>query len=263
MLSFIAHKLQPFVPVPVYRTVFSYVARRNGNRWLQTKGVFDLALKIAERFDYTVQTGPFKGMKYTRAAILSRHSTPNLIGQYERQIYPILMEAASRVDSVIDIGHAEGYYAVGMALLGKRVVAFDADPHERRICRAMAKLNGVAERVSIQRWCSGETLRTLTRTGRALIISDIDGGELDLFAPEVISDLRHCDLIVELHAKTAKENALFAERFRTTHQVEIIDHPKEPSGVALIDFLGPDAPRMATEYRLFQQWMIALSKGAS
>jgi hypothetical protein len=260
MLSFVAHKLQPFVPVPVYRTLWSHVARRNANRWLKREGVFDLALKVAERFDYTAQTGPFKGLKYTRAAVLSRHATPNLIGQYERQIYPILMEAASRVESVIDIGHAEGYYAVGMALLGKRVVAFDADPHERRICRAMAKLNGVAERYQIQSWCSGETLRMLTRTERALIISDIDGGELDLFAPEVIADLRHCDLIVEMHSKTAKENEPFVQRFLTTHQVEIIDHPNEPNGVALIDFLGPDAPRMATEYRPFQQWMIALSK---
>jgi hypothetical protein len=186
-LSGIAHTLQPFIPAPVYRAVCAHVGRRNANRWLKEQGVFDLALEVAEHFGYTVQSGPFKGMKYTRPTVLSRHATPTLIGQYEREIYPSLMEAAGRVEAVIDIGHAEGYYAVGLALLGKRVIV----------------------------------------------------------------------------AETPEENQTFVRRFLGTHRVEIIDHPREPVGAERIAFLGADAPRMATEYRSFQQWLIASSNDAT
>jgi FkbM family methyltransferase len=56
-----------------------------------------------------------------------------------------------RCDLVIDIGSAEGYFAIGIARLGKRVIAFDADPHERRICKVMASLNEVSERLTRRR----------------------------------------------------------------------------------------------------------------
>ena len=259
--SKIAQKIQPLVPTSIYRAVWAYVARRNANRWLRSQGVFTLALNVAERFDYSVQSGIFKGLKYPRSAVLSRHATPMLIGQYERQIYPALTAASAKTSLVIDIGHAEGYFAVGFALRGKRVVAFDVDPHERRLCRQMAKLNGVTDHISFRRWCSPETLHSLTRREPALIISDIDGGEIDLFQPELIRSLSHCDLVIELHAATREDNQLFVNRFLNSHTVEVIDHPQEAAGVDLIASLGPEAPRMAHEYRGFQQWMIASAKG--
>jgi hypothetical protein len=260
MMSQVAHKIRPLIPAAVYRSIWAWVARRNSNRWLESQGVFALATQVAERFNYKVQSGIFEGMQYTPSAILSRHATPMLIGQYERQIYPALIEASERTGLVIDIGHAEGYFAVGFALRGKRVVAFDIDPAERRICREMAKLNGVSDRISFRRWCSPETLRALTGTERALIISDIDGGEIDLFQPELIASLRHCDLVVELHAQTPQENQPFVDLFRDSHSIEVIDHPREPAGVDLIASLGAEAPRMAHEYRWMQQWMIARVK---
>jgi hypothetical protein len=258
--SSIAHKLRPLIPAAVYRSLWAYVGRKKANQWLKDQGVFTLALQVAERFDYTVQSGIFKGMKYVRSAVLSRHATPMLIGQYERQIYPALTEASGKTGLVIDIGHAEGYFAVGFALLGKRVVAFDVDPHERRICREMAKVNGVVDRISFRRWCTPETLLSLARNERALIISDIDGGEVELFKPELIANLRHCDLIIELHADTPEENQRFVNLFRDSHKIEVIDHPPDAARVDLIACLGADAPRMAYEYRGFQQWMIASAK---
>lgn len=115
MLFAIARTLKPIIPRPLYRSLQMYAARATANRWLDRMGVFPLALKVAERFDYSVQAGPFTGMKYTRSAMLSRHATPALLGVYERQLYPFLEAAAQRCDFVVDLGSAEGYYAVGMA----------------------------------------------------------------------------------------------------------------------------------------------------
>jgi hypothetical protein len=248
------------LPARVYGSIQAHAGRRLANRWLRNNGVFELALKVAERFGYEVQSGPFQGMKYTRAAVLSRHATPSLLGQYERQIYPSLVAAAGQADMVIDIGHAEGYYAVGFARLGKRVIAFDANPHERRVCQEMAQVNGVADRIELRPWCTGATLRELTQGKRAMILSDIDGGEVALFTADVISSLGHCDLIVEVHGANQEANAPFVNLFRATHDVEVIEDPKTPGGVEMLSFLGEDGPRMATEYRPFQQWIVARAR---
>ena len=249
--------MQRLLPESVYGSLRAHAGRRLANRWLRDNGVFEIALKVADRFHYEVQSGPFKGMKYTRSAVLSRHAIPSLLGQYERQIYPALLAAAAEADVIIDVGHAEGYYAVGLARMGKRVVAFDADWHERRVCRAMAAANGVADRITVRSWCSGEALRELTQGQRALIFSDIDGGELYLFTEDVIDSIRHCAVIVEVHGASSDENEKFVRRFRASHQVEVLDHPGNPGGVELLSFLGEDALRMATEYRPFQQWIVA------
>jgi SAM-dependent methyltransferase len=263
MRSTFARTLEALVPARVYRALWSYMARRRANRWLRSRGVFELAVRVAEHFDYEVQSGPFKGMKYTRQAILSRHATPNLIGQYEQQIYPALMDAAGPAELIIDVGHAEGYYAVGLARLGKKVVAFDADPHERRVCHEMTRLNAIpSDRLSIRSWCSPNALRRLTRNKRALIFCDIEGGELELLTSATIADLSKCDLIVELHAAGPVENLEFVSRFLKTHQVEVINHSSEPRGAELLAFLGADAQRMAAEYRPPQQWMVARPKAA-
>jgi len=97
----------------------------------------------------------------------------------------------------------------------------------------------------------------LTQGRRALIFSDIDGGELYLFTEDVIDSIRHCALIVEVHGASSEENEKFVRRFRASHEVEVLDHPSNPGGVELLSFLGEDALRMATEYRPFQQWIVA------
>jgi methylase of polypeptide subunit release factors len=52
---------------------------------------------------------------------------------------------------VIDIGAAEGYYAIGFArrLPAARVIASDLDPVARLLCWLLARRNGVGDRVSV------------------------------------------------------------------------------------------------------------------
>jgi hypothetical protein len=256
--------LQAMLPKPLYTSLFTYVGHYTAVQWLGHRNILTLGVKVAERFKYNVQSGLFAGMKYTRRAVVTRHATPNLLGVYERQLTVFIEAAIARCDVVVDIGSAEGYYAVGLAYLtGKKVRAFDSNPRERRICREMAKLNGVAELVSVCGWCSSDTLLKAVGNARAFIISDIEGGELHLFTPAVIRNLARADLLIEMHGATAEENELFAQKFRDTHEVQTIGHPKEVAGSDMITFLGRDALRMATEYRTFQQWIYCSARGQS
>src|SRR5215204_4418004 len=73
------------------------------------------ARDFTARCKHVVQEGPFAGMRYlseTRDPIL-----PKLVGSYEAEIQPWIRAAITqRYRRVIDVGCAEGYYAVGMAL---------------------------------------------------------------------------------------------------------------------------------------------------
>jgi hypothetical protein len=251
----VVNVLSRVLPAQAYRELETRYGRRQAIRWLRREGVLDLALKVAEHFDYTVQAGPFRGMRYTRAAVITHHTTPNLLGTYERQLYPFLNEAASRCDLIVDIGSAEGYFAVGLArLTGRPVMAFDVNGSERQMIREVATLNQVSHRVTVFDWCSSAKLVDLVRGKRALVFCDIDGGEFSLFTPDVVEALRGCDVFIELHG-APEENRGLIERF-VGRDPTILDHPKETAGAASLTFLGADATRMATEYRGFQQWLV-------
>jgi hypothetical protein len=247
--------LRSVLPPQAYRELETRYARRGAVRWLRQKGVLDLTLKVAEHFDYTVQDGPFRGMRYTRSAVSTHHATPNLLGTYERQLYPLLLEAAGRCDMVIDIGSAEGYFAVGLArLTGRPVVAFDVNSMERQNVGKMAELNQVSHLVTVSDWCVSAKLVDLVRGKRALVFCDIDGGEFSLFNSEAIEALSGCDVFIELHG-TPEENRSLTERFVGREPI-ILDHPKEITGSERLAFLGEDAARLSTEYRGFQQWLV-------
>ena len=98
-----------------------------------------------------IMQGPFAGMEYVTSATEGA-LTPRLIGTYESELHPYLATfAAKPLDCVIDVGCAEGYYAVGLARLmpGVTVHAFDIQEKARLACAELAAKNGVTDRVII------------------------------------------------------------------------------------------------------------------
>ena len=152
--------------------------------------------------ELTVRSGPFKGMKYSQAEAAGSALIPKLLGSYECELHPVIERWIARgYDDVIDVGCAEGYYATGMAmrLPQARVHAYDIDETARQLCAAMVKLNGVADRVSIQTSCTPETLITFPKPGRTLVIVDCEAYEKVLFTPAVRDALKNCDVLIEMH----------------------------------------------------------------
>lgn len=61
--------------------------------------------------------GPFEGMKYPSLRAAGSALVPKLIGTYEIELTPYIMKIIEKNYSIIlNIGSAEGYYAVGLAL---------------------------------------------------------------------------------------------------------------------------------------------------
>jgi hypothetical protein len=172
-----------------------------------------------------IWSGPFQGMEYqasaTEGAVL-----PRLLGVYESELHRHLLAfAAEGLDCVIDVGCAEGYYAVGLARLMPQVTiyAHDIDPKAQAACAALAAKNGVAERVIV----GGEFKPTDFEAfagRRALVMVDTEGAELDILRPDLSPALAGVNLIVETHdvIKPGIYDTLL-ERFRPTHDMIRID----------------------------------------
>lgn len=168
-----------------------------------------------------VFTGPFKGMRLSND-IMPNFLLSRYVGAYEHELAPTVSAAAALpYDDVINIGCAEGYYAVGMARLmpNTRVHAFDILASAREKCARLAALNGVADRLRIGELFTPERFADFAGR-RALVICDIEGGEFSLLDPVASPALADMDLIVEIHTNGADRTAeSFQRRFEDTHIV--------------------------------------------
>ncbi|NDY91348.1 class I SAM-dependent methyltransferase [Ideonella livida] len=170
-------------------------AQRQLNRWRQQL----LVNTHRQHHGDTVWGGPLAGLRYTQAA--EGATLPRCLGCYEAELHPTLRTLPLvGYQTVIDIGCAEGYYAVGLARLlpHATVLAHDINPAARRACTHLAELNGVSDRVRVGGEVRGEDFATLTQ-GRTLVFCDIEGAEESLLNPQAWPALQAVDLIVEVH----------------------------------------------------------------
>lgn len=173
-----------------------------------------------------VRSGPFAGMDYVvRAA--EGALLPRLLGVYERELHPHLLAFAEEgLDHIIDIGCAEGYYAVGLARLMPDVTvnAYDIDETARRRCGLLAKANGVTDQVVIREEFRGEDFETFKGKGRVLVFIDAEGFEDDILRPDLYPAMAGFNLIVETHPGFRKGvTERLIERFSPTHDITRLD----------------------------------------
>jgi hypothetical protein len=173
-----------------------------------------------------VSGGPFKGMRYPAARSYGSTLLPKLLGSYESELHPALEELLAKdYETIVDIGCAEGYYAIGLALRSARaaIYAFDSSSNARRICADMAELNDLANRIQIGSFCDDRLLRSISLGTRALILSDCEGYEGTLFTSDMAEFLAPHDVIIETHDFIDIElSTKMREAFAKTHHIQSI-----------------------------------------
>ena len=261
MKAILAHVIKSALPARHWTYLQSVRARNHQLHWLKKHRVLDIAKRFSDSNGSSVLYGPFAGMKYPVASILSRHSVPMLLGSYERELHEIIDAALRReYHLVIDVGSAEGYYAVGFALKGRSpVVTFDADARELGLCKAMARLNGVENRITARRWCTPEALRALAAGTRCFILSDCEGYEAELFGDATANVLTRSDVLIEIHGDAYEP---LRERFSKTHAVRtLVASERSASDYSELACLGADGACAVAEYRPpGQRWLYAVSR---
>ena len=149
-----------------------------------------------------------------------------LLGCYESELHPHIERLiAERPEAVIDIGCAEGYYAVGFArrMPWAKVHAYDTNPRGQALCAELAKANGVSDRVVIGDEFKGSDFASFEGQN-VLVLCDIEGAERALLDPMRFPALRAFSVIVECHDDVEKGiSDNLAERFRSSHAVARIE----------------------------------------
>jgi SAM-dependent methyltransferase len=174
-----------------------------------------------------VMSGPFSGMRLRQRAVEGA-SLPKLLGSYEHELHETIEAACRRdIDLVVNLGCADGYYAVGLArrMPNVTVVAVDIDEEARDVCAEVAALNGVEDRVRVSAELGADELQALlagaiSQGRNCLVLCDTEGAEDELLDPASCRSLSACDVLVELHAVARPGiTSRLPERFAATHDV--------------------------------------------
>jgi len=171
-----------------------------------------------------VLSGPFAGMPYLNEVIWGP-ITPKWIGSYEAELHGVVEQLiAGQCRRIVNVGCAEGYYAVGLArrIPNANVVAFDLDPIARKQTARLASLVGVADRVEVRGNCTAPVLDELVGY-RTLLGVDIEGFEIQLLDPQTVRNLARTSLLVEIHPSPPFDLAgvakMLGDRFEPTHSL--------------------------------------------
>lgn len=228
--------------------------------------------EIARETGGIVTAGPFKGMRIDpKTSWGTGDIVPKLLGCYEAELAEALERLkAEAFDAVLNIGSAEGYYAIGTAMIlnTPKVIAMDIDPAAQAATARNAERNGVTEKVESRGGIDAAGLTALLNDlPRSLVVCDCEGFEIDLIAPTVIASGTRATFIIECHDFIGREiTDELSTRFAPTHEVEIIrEGPRDPNAYHLLQGRDSlDRWLAVCEFRpQTMSWIVATPKPAA
>lgn len=174
----------------------------------------------------SVVSGPFQGMRYIAWAQGSSHS-PKILGTYEKELHPVIELIKTKpFNCIIDIGAAEGYYAVGLATFSEnrtRLIAYEMAEKGRNLLMQLAELNQV-KNIQVLGECTPSDLSGVIKPNQnCLVVCDVEGFEIELLDPEAVPNLASASILVEVHdqVRPGATEQLY-QRFQSTHSIKEI-----------------------------------------
>lgn len=183
-----------------------------------------------------VMGGPFQGLALPDAMSWG-DLAPKLLGIYESELAGAVDAlVAGKPSRVVNVGCAEGYYAVGLArrLPGIEVIAYDTDPSAQALSALCASLNGVP--LTVRGTCAPEELAALARSEpRLAVVLDCEGFERELLlaTPDAF---RTTSVLVECHDTIHPGiTDRIAQAFAQSHTVtRLVQGARNPHAIPLL-----------------------------
>ena len=160
-------------------------------------------LDVSEIFQNKVAYGIFKGMKLSNNIWWGKFDiATKLLGQYELHILDKIIDLSDEFETFIDIGAADGYYAVGAVFsnLYSKSICFEISEFGRQVIEENSTINQVSDKIQIHGIANQKVMNSVLEIeNKALILIDIEGGEFDLLTSEFLLVCKNSKLIIELH----------------------------------------------------------------
>mgnify|MGYP001177709065 CR=1 FL=1 len=164
-----------------------------------------LSLEVFEIMRGKVKFGPFKGLKLSKNCAWGKLDLGSqCLGLYEKQLLSEIEKIKPKeFSNFINIGAADGYYAIGMLMSKKiqRALCFEKSIKGRNSIIENWKLNNCVGKLEIQNKADEKNLLKLPKRflDKALIIIDIEGDEFDILSKNVLETIRNTTIIIEIH----------------------------------------------------------------
>lgn len=186
---------------------------------------------LKERYSFVIAHGPFKGMLLAEDVWWSGNDRiTQTLGVYEEHVLKKLrLFSGQGAKRFIDIGAADGYFAVGMAYakIYSEVYAFEIDLKGQEKIKENAIRNSCSDAVQVFGEANIALLSgLLSSENRSSILIDIEGAEYNFLNNQMLSVLKDNYIICELHpwvVENGKERqALLLERASKNFDIELI-----------------------------------------
>lgn len=205
-------------------------------RSLMKERTHELAEMIKRASAMRVMDGSFKGLQLPEDASWG-DLAPKLLGTYESDLAAAVDEmVAWAPDRLVNVGCAEGYYAVGLArrLPKTEVFAYDTDPKAQELSKVCADLNQV--KLVVRGTCLPEELAQLAASSaRLAVVLDCEGFERELLLTDPAA-FKTSAILVECHDTIHPGiTDAIAARYETSHHVQrIAQGARNPNAIALL-----------------------------
>jgi Met-10+ like-protein len=200
----------------------------------------EVSRRLVRTFGKRVLHGPFAGLVLDESeSWTSGDFAAMMFGLYEQEVLNHLKERFARRQTFVNLGAADGYFAIGALLAGfaDRAICFEMSDAGRRQIRRNAALNGVSDRVRVLGKADADFVDFLGIDDfrHATFLIDIEGAEFSLLTAEVLARLDQAQILFESHeaqddAGAAQLTALLAEanvRFDVTELTTGARNPSE------------------------------------
>lgn len=164
-----------------------------------------ISSQVFEQLNGVVQFGPFQGMQLSSNPHWgSSDRASMLLGLYEKEVLDYIMSLPLNKDrNFIDIGAADGYYAIGflMAERFKQSICFELTELGQQVIAENAERNGVGHKVKIHGVANDAALESFSEADleQAVVLVDIEGAEFEVLSQRNLEKLRNSYLVIEIH----------------------------------------------------------------
>lgn len=195
-----------FQPQKVLKIILANFKYRFSHKYYIYKRRLIISNQINLKLNGIVKYGPFKGFKIGSGYDWGKADIGNmLLGLYEKEVLEVLQNSSKSRNILIDIGAADGYFAIGtlFSRMFNKTICFEISESSQKNLLSNAKLNNVSNKIEIH----GDVKLNFdliiknknVQLSDCVILCDIEGGEFNLFSDINLESLKDAILIVEIH----------------------------------------------------------------
>ncbi|GGB45626.1 hypothetical protein GCM10011316_17120 [Roseibium aquae] len=199
----ISSELEYFEPILKRQKEATQEAREAWRKETVAQRLERVSLETYDLCKGTVSQGLFKGLQLNRDAWWGKSDLgAQCLGLYEKEILDFI-SARAPFDTFLDIGAADGYYAVGLlhAKKTRKAICFEISEEGQRAINENWQRNEKPGELEVHGEATKKNIASVASnlTDKTLVLIDIEGFEFQLLSKKVIAALGKCTVIIEIH----------------------------------------------------------------